>query len=285
MNAIPARVAGVGELVMVTPTPGGALVPEVMLAAELAGVARLFRVGGAQAVAALAFGVAPFPACDVIVGPGNSYVAEAKRQLFGTVGIDMVAGPSEVLVLADATARADWVAADLLSQAEHDPAAQAILMTDSPTLADAVVAAVERILPTLATEAVARASWEAHGVVLLLDDLAQAPALVDALAPEHLELMLAEPEPMFRAIRHAGSIFIGEMTPEAIGDYVGGPNHVLPTGRRARFASGLSVRDFMKRTTFLEAGEAGFRALGATAATLADAEGLPAHALSVRVRG
>jgi histidinol dehydrogenase len=284
MNAIPARVAGVGELVMVTPTPGGALVPEVMLAAELAGVARLFRVGGAQAVAALAFGVAPFPACDVIVGPGNSYVAEAKRQLFGTVGIDMVAGPSEVLVLADATARADWVAADLLSQAEHDPAAQAILMTDSPTLADAVVAAVERILPTLATEAVARASWEAHGVVLLLDDLAQAPALVDALAPEHLELMLAEPEPMFRAIRHAGSIFIGEMTPEAIGDYVGGPNHVLPTGRRARFASGLGVKDFLKRTTFLEAGEAGFRALGPVAATLADAEGLSAHALSVRVR-
>jgi histidinol dehydrogenase len=285
MNAIPAAVAGVGELVMVTPTPGGRLVPEVMLAAELAGVSRVFRVGGAQAVAALAWGVAPIPRADVIVGPGNAWVAEAKRQLYGVVGIDMVAGPSEILVLADASARAEWVAADLLSQAEHDPAAQAILMTDSPTLADAVVAAVERLLPGLATEAVARASWEAHGVVILLDDISEATPLIDALAPEHLELMLADPEPPFRAIRNAGSIFIGEHTPEAIGDYVGGPNHVLPTGRRARFASGLSVRDFMKRTTFLEAGEAGFRALGATAATLADAEGLPAHALSVRVRG
>ncbi|MFQ3596438.1 MAG: histidinol dehydrogenase [Sphingomonadaceae bacterium] len=284
MNAIPASVAGVAELIMVTPTPDGVLDPLVMLAAELAGVARVFRIGGAQAVAALAHGIAPVPRADVIVGPGNAWVAEAKRQLYGTVGIDMVAGPSEVLVLADATARPDWVAADLLSQAEHDPAAQAILMTDSPTLAGAVVAAVERLLPTLATEAVARASWERHGVVILLRSLDEAPALVDALAPEHLELMVAEPQPLFAAIRNAGSIFIGEMTPEAIGDYVGGPNHVLPTGRRARFASGLSVRDFMKRTTFLEAG-AGFPALAGAAAELADAEGLAAHALSVRIRG
>jgi histidinol dehydrogenase len=284
MNAIPASVAGVGELVMTTPTPGGVLVPEVMLAAALGGVSRVFRVGGAQGVAALAYGVAPVPKCDVIVGPGNAFVAEAKRQLYGEVGIDMVAGPSEVLVLADATARADWVAADLLSQAEHDPAAQAILMTDSPTLADAVVAAVERMLPALATHAVARASWEAHGCIILLSDLAEAVPLVDALAPEHLELMVAEPWPLFGAIRNAGSIFIGEMTPEAIGDYVGGPNHVLPTGRRARFASGLGVKDFVKRTTFLAAGDRGFRALGEAAATLADAEGLAAHALSVRIR-
>ncbi len=285
MNAIPARVAGVDELVMVTPARGGALVPEVMLAAELAGVSRIFRIGGAQAVAALALGIDPVPRCDVIVGPGNAFVAEAKRQLYGSVGIDMVAGPSEVLVVADASARPAYVAADLLSQAEHDPLAQAILLTDSPTLAEAVVAEVERLLPTLATEPTARASWEAHGTIILVDELAQAPALVDALAPEHLELMVAAPAPLFTAIRNAGSVFIGEMTPEAIGDYVGGPNHVLPTGRRARFASGLSVRDFMKRTTFLEVPPSAFPALGAAAATLADAEGLAAHALSVRIRG
>lgn len=285
MNAIPARVAGVGELVMVSPTRGGSLVPEVMLAAELAGVDRIFRIGGAQAIAALALGVSPLPRCEVIVGPGNAWVAEAKRQLYGTVGIDMVAGPSEVLVVADASARPAFVAADLLSQAEHDPQAQAILLTDSPTLADAVEAEVERMLPTLATEAIARASWEAHGTIILVGDLAEAPALVDALAPEHLELMVAEPGPLFAAIRNAGSVFIGEMTPEAIGDYVGGPNHVLPTGRRARFASGLSVKDFMKRTTFLEVPAAAYGPLGAAAATLADAEGLPAHALSARLRG
>lgn len=285
MNAIPAQVAGVGELVMVTPVRGGGLVPEVMLAAELAGVARVFRIGGAQAVAALAFGVGPVPRCDMIVGPGNAWVAEAKRQLYGSVGIDMVAGPSEVLVVADASARPAWVAADLLSQAEHDPLAQAILLTDSPTLADAVEAEIARLLPRLATEAVARASWEAHGVILLVGDLAEAPPLVDALAPEHLELMVADPAPLFAAIRHAGSVFIGETTPEAIGDYVGGPNHVLPTGRRARFASGLSVRDFMKRTTFLEVPPHAYPLLGAAAATLADAEGLPAHALAARLRG
>ncbi len=284
MNAIPAAVAGVDEIVIATPTPGGALSPAVMAAAEIAGVARIFRVGGAQAIAGLAFGVAPLPRCDTIVGPGNIWVAEAKRQLYGTVGIDMVAGPSEVLVVADASARPDLVAADLLSQAEHDPSAQAILMTDSAALADAVVAEVERLLPRLATEAVARESWARHGVVILLRSLGEAPPLIDALAPEHVELMVRDPAPLFGAIRNAGSIFLGETTPEAIGDYVGGPNHVLPTGRRARFASGLSVLDFMKRTTWLAAGDAGLQALGPVAATLAEAEGLPAHALSLRLR-
>ncbi|WP_448586301.1 histidinol dehydrogenase [Thermaurantiacus sp.] len=284
MNAIPAAVAGVDEIVIATPTPGGALSPAVMAAAEIAGVARIFRVGGAQAIAGLAFGVAPLPRCDTIVGPGNIWVAEAKRQLYGTVGIDMVAGPSEVLVVADASARPDLVAADLLSQAEHDPSAQAILMTDSAALADAVVAEVERLLPRLATEAVARESWARHGVVILLRSLSEAPPLIDALAPEHVELMVRDPAPLFGAIRNAGSIFLGETTPEAIGDYVGGPNHVLPTGRRARFASGLSVLDFMKRTTWLAAGDAGLQALGPVAATLAEAEGLPAHALSLRLR-
>jgi histidinol dehydrogenase len=228
--------------------------------------------------------VAPLPRCDVIVGPGNAWVAEAKRQLYGSVGIDMVAGPSEVLVLADATARPDWVAADLLSQAEHDPVAQAILMTDSATLGRAVADWAGRLLQQLPADSPAHASWARHGTLILLDSLDEAPALVDELAPEHLELQLADPAPAFAAIRNAGSIFIGGHTPEAIGDYLGGPNHVLPTGRRARFASGLSVRDFLKRTTFLEAGAAGFQALAGPAATLADAERLPAHALSVRIR-
>ncbi len=285
MNAIPAQVAGVDELVMVTPTPDGRLNPLVMLAAELAGISRIYRIGGAQAVAALAFGIAPLPKCDVIVGPGNAWVAEAKRQLYGSVGIDMVAGPSEILVIADAGARADWIAADLLSQAEHDPVAQSILLTDSATLADAVEVEVERLLPTLSTQPVARESWEGHGAILLVDDLlAEAPALANRLAAEHVELMVADPGPLFAAIRHAGSIFIGAHTPEAVGDYVGGPNHVLPTGRRARFSGGLGVHNFMKRTTFLEAGPAGFAALADATATLADAEGLAAHALAIRIR-
>lgn len=282
MNAIPARVAGVGELVMVTPP--GRLVPEVLWAAELAGVDRIFRVGGAQAVAALAYGVAPLPRCDVIVGPGNAWVAEAKRQLYGTVGIDMVAGPSEVLVVANSTARADWVAADLLAQAEHDPTAQAILLTDDAGLADAVEAAVDRALAGLSPQSPAHASWARHGLVIELAHLGEAPALVDALAPEHLELHVAEPRAMFDAIRHAGAVFLGPWTPEALGDYLGGPNHVLPTGRRARFASGLSVTDFLKRTTFLEAGPDGLGALGPSAAVLAEAEGLTAHASSLRIR-
>ncbi|QMW21997.1 histidinol dehydrogenase [Sandaracinobacteroides saxicola] len=283
MNALPAKVAGVRELVMVTPTPGGELNPLVMLAAEIAGVDRVFRIGGAQAVAALAYGVAPVPACDVIVGPGNAWVAEAKRQLYGVVGIDMVAGPSEILVIADASADPAHVAADLLSQAEHDPVAQSILITDSATLAGAVAAEVERLLPGLASAATARASWARFGTIITVADIMDTVPLADALAAEHLELMLADPEPLFRAIRHAGSIFLGHRTPEAIGDYLGGPNHVLPTGRRARFASGLGVLNFMKRTTFLDSSR-GFDAVADAAATLADAEGLPAHALSVRIR-
>ncbi len=284
MNAIPAQVAGVDELVMVTPTPDGRLNPLVMLAAELAGVSRIFRIGGAQAVAALAFGTAPLPKCDMIVGPGNAWVAEAKRQLFGTVGIDMVAGPSEILVIADASARPDWIAADLLSQAEHDPVAQSILITDSATLADAVASWVEKLLPTLSTEAAARESWDSYGAIILVDDIAAAVPLADALAAEHVELMLADPAPLFAAIRHAGSIFLGAHTPEPIGDYIGGPNHVLPTGRRARFSGGLGVHNFMKRTTWLDAGPAGFAALADATATLADAEGLAAHALAIRIR-
>lgn len=284
MNAIPAQVAGVDELVMTVPTPDGRLNPLVMLAAELAGVSRIFRIGGAQAIAALAYGTAPLPRCDMIVGPGNAWVAEAKRQLYGTVGIDMVAGPSEILVIADASARPDWIAADLLSQAEHDPVAQAILLTDSVTLADAVEQWVERLLPTLATEVAARESWEDHGAIILVRGMEEAAPIADALAAEHLELMLADPAPLFARIRHAGSIFLGAHTPEPIGDYIGGPNHVLPTGRRARFSGGLGVHNFMKRTTWLEAGPAGFAALADATATLADAEGLAAHALAIRIR-
>jgi histidinol dehydrogenase len=284
MNAIPAQVAGVDELIMVTPTPDNRLNPLVMLAAELAGVDRLFRIGGAQAIAALAYGTAPVPRCDMIVGPGNAWVAEAKRQLYGTVGIDMVAGPSEILVIADASARPDWIAADLLSQAEHDPVAQSILITDSPTLADAVVDWVQRLLPTLDTQEAARESWDDYGAIILVRDLSEAPALSDALAPEHLELVVADPAPLFAAIRHAGSVFLGAHTPEPIGDYIGGPNHVLPTGRRARFSGGLGVHNFLKRTTWLEAGAQGFAALSDATATLADAEGLSAHALAIRIR-
>lgn len=284
MNAIPATVAGVDELVMTVPTPDGRLNPLVMLAAELAGVKRIFRVGGAQAIAAMAYGTAPIPRCDMIVGPGNAWVAEAKRQLYGTVGIDMVAGPSEILVIADASARPDWIAADLLSQAEHDPVAQSILVTDSVTLADAVEAWVERLLPTLSTEAVARESWESYGAVILVRDLDESAPLADALAAEHVELMLADPAPLFARIRHAGSIFLGAHTPEPVGDYIGGPNHVLPTGRRARFSGGLGVHNFMKRTTWLEAGSGGLALLADATATLADAEGLAAHALAVRIR-
>jgi histidinol dehydrogenase len=211
-------------------------------------------------------------------------VAEAKRQLYGRVGIDMVAGPSEILVVADADNNPDWIAADLLSQAEHDPTSQSILITDDAAFADRVIAAIEALLPTFATEAVARASWETHGAVVLLGNLADAPPLIDRLAPEHLELAIADPDSMFAHIRHAGSVFLGRHTPEAVGDYLGGPNHVLPTGRRARFASGLSVTDFMKRTSFLSASADAMRAIGPAAATLADAEGLPAHAASVRAR-
>jgi histidinol dehydrogenase len=284
MNAIPAKVAGVPRLAMVTPTPGGRLNPLVLAAARLGGVDTIYRIGGAQAVAALAFGTGSIAAVDKIVGPGNAYVAEAKRQLYGRVGIDMVAGPSEIVVVADAQNRADWLAADLLSQAEHDPAAQAILITDDAVLAEDVIAAVEALLPRLSTGEAARASWKAHGAVILVETLADAPALIDRLAPEHLALSVAAPEALFAQVRHAGSVFLGRHTPEAVGDYIGGPNHVLPTGRRARFSSGLSVADFMKRTTWLDATAAGIAAIGPAAVLLAEAEGLPAHAESVRVR-
>jgi len=284
MNAIPAKVAGVRRLVMTTPTPGGEVNPLVLHAASLAGVDEIYRAGGAQAIAALAYGTPSIAPVDKITGPGNAFVAEAKRQVFGRVGIDMVAGPSEILVVADGGANPQWLAADLLSQAEHDPTAQAILITDDATLADAVAAAVEAALAGLASVAIARQSWDRFGAVIVVASLDEAPTLIDALAPEHLALCVADPEALFARVRHAGSVFMGHRTPEAIGDYLGGPNHVLPTGRRARFSSGLSVADFMKRTTFLDCSADALAAVGPAAATLAEAEGLPAHALSVTRR-
>jgi len=244
----------------------------------------VFRIGGAQAIAALAFGTDRIPKVDVITGPGNAWVAEAKRQLYGVVGIDMVAGPSEVVILSDGYNRADWLAADLLAQAEHDPVAQSILITTSADEADAVMAEVERQLTRLSTQASARASWEAYGAIILVPDVMAAVPLLNALAAEHAQLMIEDPSPVFAALRHAGSVFLGRHTPEAVGDYLAGPNHVLPTGRRARFASGLSVVDFMKRTTFLDCSPAGLAAIGPAGARLADTEGLPAHAASIRLR-
>jgi len=284
MNAIPAKVAGVGRVVMVTPTPEGRINPLVLAAARLAGVDTVYRIGGAQAVAALAYGTKSIPPVDKIVGPGNAYVAEAKRQLYGRVGIDMVAGPSEIVVVADARNDPAWLAADLLSQAEHDPKAQSILITDSEALADATAAEVDALIGRLPTGETARESWERQGATILVGALDDAAPLIDRLAPEHLELSVDDPERLFARVRHAGSVFLGRYTPEAVGDYVGGPNHVLPTGRRARFASGLSVIDFMKRTTWLQCPEAGLRAIGPAARALAEAEGLFAHAESVRVR-
>ena len=284
MNAIPAKVAGVARLVMTVPTPGGALSPLVLAAAELAGVDEVWRIGGAQAIAALAYGTERIARVDVVVGPGNAWVAEAKRQLYGVVGIDMVAGPSEIVVVADAANDPAWIAADLLSQAEHDPTTQSILFTDDAAFADTVAEAVEHKLPELATEAVSRTAWEANGAIIVVPALADAMPLVDRLAPEHLELAVDDPEALFAMVRHAGSVFLGRHTPEAIGDYVAGPNHVLPTGRRARFASGLSVLDFMKRTSFIACTDAGLRAIGPAAIALAHAEGLPAHAASIEVR-
>ena len=284
MNAIPAKVAGVGRLVVTTPTPKGAINPLVLAAAHLAGVDEVWRIGGAQAIAALAYGTDRIAPVDVITGPGNAWVAEAKRQLYGVVGIDMVAGPSEILVIADGANDPQWIAADLLSQAEHDPAAQAILITDDTAFADAVAAAVDAEIALLPTAAVAKASWDAHGVIIVADSLAEAPALANALAAEHVEIATDDPEALFAGIRHAGSVFLGRHTPEAIGDYVAGPNHVLPTGRRARFASGLSVLDFMKRTSFLSVSEASLGAVGPAAVALAEAEGLAAHARSIELR-
>ncbi|MBX7501842.1 histidinol dehydrogenase [Qipengyuania sp. YG27] len=284
MNAIPAKVAGVERLVVTTPTPKGEVNPLVLAAAHIAGVDEIWRVGGAQAIAALAHGTKRIAKVDVIAGPGNAWVAEAKRQLYGVVGIDMVAGPSEILVIADQDNDPEWIAADLLSQAEHDPTSQSILITDSGSLARQVEDAVDLALMKLPTAKTAQASWDAHGLIVVVDSLDQAPALSDRLAAEHVELMVDDPQALFDRLRHAGSVFLGRHTPEAVGDYIAGPNHVLPTGRRARFASGLSVLDFMKRTSFIDASKAALAAIGPAAVRLAEAEGLPAHALSISTR-
>ncbi|CCA93627.1 histidinol dehydrogenase [Novosphingobium sp. PP1Y] len=284
MNAIPAKVAGVERLVVVTPTPKGEVNALVLAAAHLAGVDEVWRVGGAHAVGALAYGTGRIAPVDVITGPGNAWVAEAKRQLYGVVGIDMVAGPSEILVIADAKNEPRRIAADLLSQAEHDPTSQSILITDDAAFADAVAAAVETELAALATEQTARTSWNDNGVIVVVGSFDEAPALANALAAEHVEIATDDPEAVMKQIRHAGSVFLGRMTPEAVGDYVAGPNHVLPTGRRARFSSGLSVLDFMKRTSFIQLDQAALEAIGPAAVALADAEGLPAHARSIQVR-
>jgi histidinol dehydrogenase len=284
MNAVPAKVAGCERLVMVAPTPRGETNPLVLAAARISGVDEVYRIGGAQAVAALAYGTATIKPVAKIVGPGNAYVAAAKRRVFGQVGIDMIAGPSEVLVVADGTANPDWVAADLLAQAEHDAVAQSILLTDSADLASEVEKAVESQLGRLPRETIARASWQGFGAIILVDDLFRSLPLIDRLAAEHLELAVADPEPLAAAIRHAGAIFLGHHTPEAIGDYVGGPNHVLPTARSARFSSGLGVLDFMKRTTLLKCGPDSLRALADAAVALGEAESLQAHARSVTIR-
>ncbi|MFG1351303.1 histidinol dehydrogenase [Xanthobacter autotrophicus] len=284
MNAVPAQVAGVPRIVMVVPAPDGEIAPLVLAAARLAGVHEVYRVGGAQAVAALAYGTRTIQPVDKIVGPGNAYVAAAKRQVFGKVGIDMVAGPSEVLILADGDASADWIAADLLAQAEHDTAAQSILITDSPELADQVEKAVEGMLATLPRVAIASASWRDHGAIILVPDLASAIPLVDRIAPEHLEIHAANADDLAAKVRHAGAIFVGAFTPEAIGDYVGGTNHVLPTARSARFSSGLSVLDFMKRTSILKLDAGALAQLGPAAVRLAAVERLDAHGRSVSIR-
>lgn len=284
MNAIPAKVAGVERLVMVTPTPDGEINPLVLAAAHLAGVDEVWRIGGAQAIAALAYGAGRIAPVDVVTGPGNAWVAEAKRQVYGVVGIDMVAGPSEIVVVADAKNDPQWTAADLLSQAEHDTTTQSILFTDDADYAHAVARAVDEELTILPTAAVARAAWDANGAIIVVESLEAACPLVDRLAPEHLQLAVDNPQGLFDRVRHAGSVFLGRHTPEAIGDYVAGPNHVLPTGRRARFASGLSVLDFMKRTSFLGLDEAALAKLGPATVALAHAEGLPAHARSVALR-
>jgi histidinol dehydrogenase len=284
MTAIPAKVAGVPRIAMVAPTPDGRINPLVLAAARRAGATEVYRVGGAQAVAALAYGTETIAPVSKIVGPGNAYVAAAKRQVFGQVGIDMIAGPSEILVVADRENDPDWIAADLLSQAEHDAAAQSILISDDEGFADAVAAAVERQLATLDRNEIASASWRDNGVVVTVASLDDAVPLVDRIAPEHLELAVAAPDSLAAKIRNAGAIFLGRYTPEAIGDYVGGPNHVLPTARSAKFSSGLSVLDFMKRTTLVGCDASGLAAIGPAAVTLAGAEGLGAHARSVSIR-
>ncbi|WP_150524278.1 histidinol dehydrogenase [Roseibium sediminis] len=284
MNAVPAKVAGVERIAMVVPSPDGVLNPQVLAAAKIAGITEIYRIGGAQAVAALAYGTETIAPVAKIVGPGNAFVAAAKRRVFGTVGIDMIAGPSEVLVVADGENNPDWLAADLLAQAEHDPVAQSILITDTPSLAADVEKAVERQLTTLPKEEVARASWTDFGAVILVNSLEGALPLINRIAAEHLELAVEDPDAMLEKVRNAGSVFLGRHTPEAIGDYVGGCNHVLPTARSARFSSGLSVLDFVKRTSILKCTPEALRELGPAAITLGEAEGLSAHARSVSIR-
>jgi histidinol dehydrogenase len=284
MNAIPANVAGVERLVMTVPTPRGVLNPLVLAAAQMVGIEEIYRVGGAQAIAALAYGTATIAPVDKIVGPGNAYVAAAKRRVFGKVGIDMIAGPSEILVVADRHNDPEWIAADLLSQAEHDGAAQSILITNDVDFAAGVEAAVEGQLAQLPRAQIARASWQAHGAILIVADWDEAPALIDRIAPEHLELALDGADALAERVHHAGAIFLGRHTPEAIGDYIAGPNHVLPTSRSARFASGLGVLDFLKRSSMVRCDEASLAALAPSAIRLAEAEGLDAHALSLSIR-
>ncbi len=284
MNAIPAKVAGVERVVMVVPTPDGAISPLVLAAAELAGVDEIYRIGGAQAIAALAYGTKSIEPVVKIVGPGNAYVAAAKRQVFGQVGIDMIAGPSEVLIVADSTANPNWIAADLLAQAEHDQNAQSILITDSQELSQQVETALESQLKTLPRADIARASLKDFGVIILVQDMNQALPLINRIAPEHLELMTKNADDLAKKVRNAGAIFIGNHTPEAIGDYIGGSNHVLPTARSARFASGLGVYDFVKRTSILKCSPDSLRSLGPSAVALGEAEGLHGHAKSVSIR-
>ncbi|CTQ55757.1 Histidinol dehydrogenase [Roseibium album] len=284
MNAVPAKVAGVERIVMVVPSPDGVLNPLVLAAAKISGVSEIYRIGGAQAVAALAYGTDTISPVAKIVGPGNAFVAAAKRRVFGTVGIDMIAGPSEVLIIADGDNNPDWLAADLLAQAEHDTAAQSILITDSADLAEQVEKSVELQLKSLPREDVARASWQDFGAIILVDDLEEAMPLANRIAPEHLELAVADPEALLKKVRNAGAVFLGHFTPEAIGDYVGGSNHVLPTARSARFSSGLSVLEFVKRTSVLKCNADNLRALGPAAMALGESEGLSAHARSVSIR-
>jgi histidinol dehydrogenase len=284
MNALPAKVAGVSRLVMVVPTPRGEINPLVLAAAQIAGVDEIYRIGGAQAVAALAYGTQTIRAVDKICGPGNAYVAAAKRQVFGAVGIDMVAGPSEVLVVADAKSDPAWIAADLMAQAEHDVNAQSILVTDDAAFAERVERAIDIHLQTLSRSDIARRSWADFGAVITLASLDEAPALIDRIAPEHLELALDDPEPLLARINHAGAIFLGRYAPEALGDYIAGPNHVLPTARSARYSSGLGVFDFLKRSSIISATPAALRDTGPDAVILARAEGLDAHALSISLR-
>ena len=284
MNAIPAKVAGVERLAITVPTPDGAINPLVILAAELAGVDEIYRIGGAQAIAALAYGTSSVASVDKITGPGNAFVAAAKRRVFGKVGIDMIAGPSEILVIADKDNNPDWIALDLLSQAEHDESAQSILITDDADFASAVSASVDKFLQTLERRDIAGTSWRDYGAIILVSDMDQAVALSDRIAPEHLEICVDDAMGVSEKIHHAGAIFIGAWTPEAIGDYVGGPNHVLPTARSARFSSGLSVMDFVKRTTLSRMTPDALAQIGPAAERLASSEGLEAHGLSVTAR-